>query len=101
MICSLVCVIFLFILIYLPICFVFCMYKISKDEIVCHPYFLSPGRHVKEDIPKLVQEAIENLNIDNIRVVITDPLGSNTPLMIGAIHSIVQAASSKKTKTNF
>ena len=55
-----------------------------------------------KDIPQLVQEAIETLNIDkqNVPVIITDPLGSNTPLMIGAIHSIVQAAQTKIRSNN-
>jgi sirohydrochlorin ferrochelatase len=61
------------------------------DEIVCHPYFLSPGRHVLEDIPKLVADAIATLKIQ-IPIVTTDPLGSNTQLMIGIMHSMVQQA---------
>ena len=59
------------------------------DEIVCHPYFLSPGRHVQEDIPEIVTQAIQDLSID-IPIVTTDPVGSNTDVMIGAIHSLVQ-----------
>ncbi|OEU14039.1 hypothetical protein FRACYDRAFT_164171, partial [Fragilariopsis cylindrus CCMP1102] len=28
------------------------------DEIICHPFFLSAdGRHVKEDIPRIIGEA--------------------------------------------
>lgn len=59
------------------------------EEIVCHPYFLSPGRHVQEDIPQIVAQAMEDLSID-IPIVTTDPVGSNTQVMIGAIHSLVQ-----------
>jgi sirohydrochlorin ferrochelatase len=59
------------------------------DEIICHPYFLSPGRHVREDIPQIVGDAITLLKI-KIPVVTTDPVGSNTQLMIGAIHSLVR-----------
>jgi sirohydrochlorin ferrochelatase len=58
------------------------------DEIICHPYFLSPGRHVVEDIPQIIQEAITSLQIE-IPVITIDPLGSNTQLMLGAIHSLV------------
>ena len=29
------------------------------EKIVCHPYFLSPGRHVVEDIPQVIEEAID------------------------------------------
>lgn len=71
------------------------------DEIVCHPYFLSPGRHVVEDIPKIVEDAIAALKID-IPVITTDPVGSNTQLMIGAIHSLVRENSQvlRQQKTN-
>jgi len=66
------------------------------DEIVCHPFFLSAnGRHVKEDIPQLIGEAVEELWGENsgaapIPVVTTAPVGSNTQLMLGAIHSLVR-----------
>jgi hypothetical protein len=66
--------------------------KANVDEIICHPYFLSPGRHVKEDIPQLVQAAIETLNVQ-IPVTTTDPIGSNTDLMIQAIDGLVRRAS--------
>lgn len=62
------------------------------DEIVCHPYFLSPGRHVKEDIPRIVQTAVEELGID-IPIVTTNPTGSKTDVMIELIHSLVAESS--------
>eukprot|EP00934_Nitzschia_sp_Nitz4_P006958 Nitzschia sp. Nitz4//scaffold123_size70294//9255//9995//NITZ4_005920-RA/size70294-processed-gene-0.3-mRNA-1//1//CDS//3329534461//6948//frame0 len=62
------------------------------DEIVCHPYFLSPGRHVTTDIPSIVNQAIQDLNIE-IPISTTDPVGSNTQLMIGAIHSLIRETS--------
>ena len=64
------------------------------DEIICHPYFLSPGRHVVEDIPEIVDGAIKDLNIQ-IPVITTNPVGSSTDLMINAIHSLVQQSSTK------
>jgi sirohydrochlorin ferrochelatase len=69
------------------------------DEIICHPYFLSPGRHVVEDIPHLVQEAMASLNV-TIPVVITDPVGSNTDMMMQAIDAVVVAAASKQRVIN-
>lgn len=63
------------------------------DEIICHPYFLSPGRHVTEDIPQLLEEAKNELKI-TIPMVSTQPIGANTQLMIGAIHALVQENSS-------
>ena len=62
------------------------------DEIVCHPYFLSPGRHVKEDIPEIIEAAIESLQI-SIPVVTTEAVGSQTDIMIQAIHSTVKKTS--------
>jgi len=61
----------------------------NVDEIVCHPYFLSPGRHVLEDIPELVAAAKTDLQID-IPVTVTEPLGSQTNIMVDAIHQLVQ-----------
>ena len=57
-------------------------------QIVCHPYFLSPGRHVQEDIPELVAEAIETLGV-TIPIVTTDPVGSSLDVMINAIGTLV------------
>jgi hypothetical protein len=64
--------------------------KEGVEEIVCHPYFLSPdGRHVSEDIPAIVKGAIESLNIE-IPVITTEPIGANMDRMVGIIQSIVK-----------
>ena len=64
------------------------------DEIICHPFFLSAdGRHVKEDIPRIINKAIDDLwgaDTTAIPIVTTAPVGSNTQLMLGAIHSLVR-----------
>jgi len=66
------------------------------DEIICHPFFLSAdGRHMKEDIPQIIEEAIDDLwgndaGATAIPIVTTAPVGSNTQLMLGAIHSLVR-----------
>ena len=57
-------------------------------RIVCHPYFLSPGRHVQEDIPELVAAAIETLGV-TIPIVTTEPVGSSLDVMIDAIGTLV------------
>jgi sirohydrochlorin ferrochelatase len=58
-------------------------------EIICHPFFLSPdGRHVKDDIPEIINTAIESLNIQ-IPVITTEPVGSNISLMLSAVHNLV------------
>ena len=60
-------------------------------RIVCHPYFLSPGRHVQEDIPGLVAEAIETLGV-TIPIATTDPVGSSLDVMVNAIGTLVDAS---------
>lgn len=47
--------------------------------IVVHPYFLGPGRHWHQDIPRLAQEAAANH--PGVRHLVTAPLGLH-PLMI-------------------
>lgn len=44
----------------------------GADHIICHPFFLSKGRHVKEDIPSLMASAAEQYSITYN---ITEPLG--------------------------
>jgi len=69
------------------------------DEIVCHPYFLSAnGRHVSEDIPAIINDAISSLDIA-IPVVTTEPVGSLTDMMMGAIESLVQKSSTVLSET--
>ena len=70
------------------------------DEIICHPYFLSPdGRHVSEDIPEIVNEAIESLNIE-VPVITTEPVGSDMKLMVQVIQSICEESSEVLPKKN-
>jgi sirohydrochlorin ferrochelatase len=64
----------------------------NVDAIICHPFFLSPaGRHVSEDIPRLIEQAVQELNIDvnQISVVTTQALGAQTQVMLNAIHSSI------------
>ncbi|GAA4429760.1 CbiX/SirB N-terminal domain-containing protein [Bremerella cremea] len=50
----------------------------GAETIVVHPYFLSPGRHWHEDIPRLAQEAAQNY--PGLKHLVTAPLGLH-PLM--------------------
>ena len=45
----------------------------GADEIVVHPYMLSPGRHATRDIPRMVQEAA--VNHPGVEMRVTGPLG--------------------------
>lgn len=42
-------------------------------EVFLHPFFLSPGRHTREDLPRLAGDACERN--PGLRVYVTDPLG--------------------------
>jgi len=46
--------------------------------VVAHPYFLSPGRHWRQDIPELVAQAVARHS--GVRYIVTAPLGLH-PLM--------------------
>ncbi len=48
-------------------------------EIVVHPYFLGPGSHTREDIPRLVAEAAARH--PGLRVRISEPLGLHDKLV--------------------
>jgi hypothetical protein len=67
----------------------------NVNEIICHPFFLSPGRHVTIDIPLLVKAAVDELGLESagISIVTTDPVGSRTDIMLTAIDGIVQESS--------
>jgi len=76
-------------------------FRAFKEEgvtkIVCHPYFLSPGRHVTEDIPELIEEATKDVNEGEendtqIEVITTKPVGSNLDRMVGLISNMVDQA---------
>ncbi|UCE85727.1 MAG: sirohydrochlorin cobaltochelatase [Deltaproteobacteria bacterium] len=50
----------------------------GATEIVVHPYFLTPGRHASEDIPRLAREAAARHAHVNVRV--SAPLGLHPKL---------------------
>jgi len=47
----------------------------GATKVVCHPYFLSPGRHVTEDIPEILEEASKAY--PDVPYTLTAPLGSS------------------------
>jgi hypothetical protein len=53
--------------------------------IVCHPFFLSQGRHVREDVPALLEEAASR---HNIPYSLTPPLGEALALL-DLVHDVV------------
>ena len=62
-------------------------------HIICHPYFLSPGRHVQEDIPALLKEAATQF--PGVTYTITSPLGSQEGIL-GLIYAAVKSEAQKE-----
>src|SRR5712664_400278 len=58
-----------------------CLVEQGADESIVHPYFLSPGRHTRGDIPIEVREAASHHPGVNYRI--TEPLSAH-PLVIEA-----------------
>ena len=59
-------------------------------KIVVAPFFLSPGRHVKEDIPRLVEEAAEEYRGNyELEYMVAAPIALH-PLMTTIIHERVE-----------
>jgi sirohydrochlorin ferrochelatase len=58
-------------------------------EITVHPWFLGPGRHTREDLPRLVEEA--RRAHPDVRVAITEPLGIHEKLVDVVIERVEAA----------
>ena len=56
--------------------------------IVCHPFFLSQGRHVREDVPALLDEA--GARHPTVTYSLTPPLGE-APALLDLVHDVVSA----------
>jgi len=54
----------------------------GASEIAIHPFFVAPGRHVREDIPRLVAEAQKKHPGVELRM--TEPLGLH-PCVVDAV----------------
>lgn len=76
------------------------IFEENCDKVICHPYLLSQGRHVTQDIPQLVSEAeaiIKNEILEkgmgrNIQICVTEALGSQVDIMLSGIDRLVQAS---------
>jgi len=61
----------------------------ERKKIIVHPYFLSPGRHSKEDIPNMVKEAARNH--PHISYSITEPLGIHPKIIDVLLDRVIMA----------
>lgn len=60
----------------------------GAQDIVVAPYFLSPGRHIQKDIPRIVKDAANNF--PDVKIEIADPIGLD-PLVAEVIEQRVKA----------
>ena len=60
--------------------------------VVVHPYFLLPGRHWHQDIPRLAAEAAQKH--PGVEFAVTDPLGLH-PLMAKIMQERIEASLSE------
>ena len=61
----------------------------GADEIIVHPYFLAPGNHSTNDIPRLVRAAAARH--PGLRVRVSEPLGVH-PKLVDVILDRVDTA---------
>lgn len=47
----------------------------GAETVVVTPYFLSNGRHIQEDLPRLVNEA--QMLVPDVKCLLADPLGKS------------------------
>ena len=66
-------------------------------RVVCHPFFLSPGRHVTEDIPSLLAEAAANF--PDVPYVLTLPLGASQAIPSLIAESVAETLQHYPTST--
>jgi sirohydrochlorin ferrochelatase len=65
----------------------------GAERIICHPFFLSKGRHVQEDIPNMMREAAaEHSTIREVEYSITEPLGVQEKIL-ELIHQSIASVS--------
>src|SRR5258707_6848775 len=60
----------------------------GASEITVHPYFLSPGRHTRGDIPLEVREAASQHSGVSYRI--TEPLSAHPLLIQASVHRIFE-----------
>jgi sirohydrochlorin ferrochelatase len=56
--------------------------------IVVHPYFLGPGRHAQESIPKLVDAAAQQH--PDVKIRMSDPLGLHAGLIDAVLDRVAE-----------
>lgn len=60
----------------------------GAGEIVVHPYFLGPGRHSREDIPRLVEEA--SRDHPGVAIRTSEPLGLHRGIVDAVLDRVAE-----------
>ena len=66
----------------------------GAKEVIVHPYFLSPGKHSKVDIPRMVAEAAKRHPGVSFRV--TEPLGLHPKIGDVIMDRVADSLDSRK-----
>lgn len=66
----------------------------GAQDIVLHPFFLLPGRHSQEDLPRIAEEA--TLRHPGLRVRVTGTLGLDPLLVEVVLNRIEQTVAPKR-----
>ena len=67
----------------------------GANKIICHPFFLSKGRHVQEDIPEMMRAAAAE-HVDVLfEYSITEPLGVQEKILELIHQSIINVVDDK------
>ncbi len=67
--------------------------ELGAKRIIVHPFMLAPGRHVSEDLPRLVARCAAAY--DGVSFVMASPLGSHTGVIDAVVDRCMAAAGSK------
>ena len=70
----------------------------GAEEVIVHPYFLSPGRHSTLDIPRMVAEAAARH--PGVSFCVTEPLGLHSKMREVILERVTESLGSKETKVD-
>jgi len=70
----------------------------GAQEVIVHPYFLSPGRHSIHDIPRMVAEAAAKH--PEVSFLVTEPLGLHRKIGEVILERVSESLSIQKMKVD-
>jgi sirohydrochlorin ferrochelatase len=70
----------------------------GAEEVIVHPYFLSPGRHSTHDIPRMVGEAA--VKHPEVSYLVTEPLGLHPKIGEVIMERVFESLDRQKMKAD-